>query len=100
MSGDGTAKRLSARWFEEELPGVHPDQVTKRGSRLILRRGFFYRHGSTDEGWREKVERALVAAGIGYRLVGYGEVDKPFRGGAPIQRQSHWWVEVELTEPQ
>lgn len=88
-------KKLTTRFFEE-LPGIFPDQVVKRGDSVTFRRGFFYGSWEGSEKWRDQVESALTAAGIKYKLEDYGIIQKPFKGGASVSKQSHWWVQVTL----
>lgn len=66
---------------------------TKRGT-IIVRRGFFYTNGCTAEIFRDGVVRRLAANGIEVNVVDFGEIWKPFRGGATTAQGSHWYVEL------
>ena len=72
--------------------GVHFDQITRRGEVWTARRGFFYRFGGSAEKYSEGVKKAFPNATI----LDCGEVNAPFRGGAPIGRSSHWFVKFTL----
>ena len=73
--------------------GVYPDQLSrKHNGNFIARKGFFYRHGKTDEDWKKKIIGALIVNGISFIIMDAGEVYKAFRGGAKLANQSHWYV--------
>jgi hypothetical protein len=79
--------------------GGYADSISrKRNGNILIRRGFFYRHGVTAESLCNHIEFRLKEAGIRYRLVSYGEVWKPFKGGSTIANSSHWWVELTVGE--
>jgi len=71
------------------------DTVSKRrdGS-IVIRRGFYYRHGADAETYKIAVCKRLNEAGMNYHLKDYGEKWTSFRGGASLASQSHWWVEI------
>jgi hypothetical protein len=75
---------------------VHADAITKRRKDgvIVLRRAFFYRHGGTAEKFADRVREAFVKYNIPAKVINSGEVWKPFRGGATVASQSHWFVEV------
>ena len=64
----------------------------KRDETFLLRRSFYYRHGYSGQMFADHVIEKL---GNNWRALDYGEVNRPFKGGAPIARQSHWWVIVK-----
>jgi len=71
------------------------DAVSKRkDGTIVIRRGFFYRHGKDCEDFRIAVCKHLNQAGIQYSIRDYGEKYTSFRGGASLASQSHWWVEL------
>lgn len=75
---------------------VNCDQIVVRSGQATFRRAFFYRQGRLALDFLAQVKRELDDAGVRYRLADWGEVWKPFRGGASISQQSHWFVKVEL----
>ena len=87
----------------EALAGVVDTAAWSSGD-LLVRRGFFYRHGEDAASFAQRVVTTLAAARlVGYfnepltpRLVDCGEVDKPFRGGASVAQNSHFWARVAL----
>lgn len=76
-------------WVSADSVGRAMDGTIK------LRRGFFYRNGKTAEMWRDSVLHQLEKAGFEVEALDCGEVWKPFRGGASVASQSHWWVIVK-----
>lgn len=87
-----------ARTFLAEVKrtlGALADGIGRRkdGS-VVIRRGFYYRHGQDAEGYRISVCKTLNEAGIEYSLKDYGEHYTTFRGGASLASQSHWFVEI------
>ena len=71
------------------------DSVSKRrdGS-IVIRRGFYYRHGVDAESYKIAVCKKLNESGLQYKIKDYGEKWTTFRGGASLASQSHWWVEI------
>jgi len=61
---------------------------------IVIRRGFFYRNGMSCTKFTEQVDTALKAAGLEFTIVRDGEHYAPFRGGASVANQSHWYVEI------
>ena len=67
------------------------DYVSKRGDVVTVRRGFFYRFGGSADKFAELVKERIPCA----EIIDKGEVSLPFRGGAPVSKQSHWWVKFK-----
>lgn len=67
------------------------DHDKKDGTHTI-RRGFYYKHGRSSEDHAKSVSDELTKLGVKHKIVDHGTVDKPFRGGASLKRQSHWWA--------
>jgi hypothetical protein len=80
----------------------HPDSFSCRNGVYTVRKGFFYpgvfRHGGTAEGVAETVRMKVKAALPDYTvtIIDKDEVWKPFRGGASVANQSHWWVKFTV----
>lgn len=74
--------------------GVHFDQITRRGNVWTVRRGFFYSFGQDASFYAEGVKNAFPNATI----LESGEFNAQFRGGAPIQKSSHWFVKFTLNQ--
>lgn len=82
-----------------EAGGVYPDAVSKNNDgHIIVRDGFFYKSGRTAEGHTHKIKKALDAAGIKHSIVDDGEHNAPFRGGASVARNSHFYTHIKLHE--
>ena len=45
----------------------------------------------------EELKR-LSDIGVKHTVVGHGEVDRPFKGGANVKNQSHFWVKFKVNE--
>lgn len=76
--------------------GALADSVSKRrdGS-IVIRRGFYYRHGQDAESFKIAICKVLNKSDdMPYSIKDYGEHWTTFRGGAPLARQSHWFVEI------
>jgi hypothetical protein len=76
--------------------GSLADSVSKRrdGS-IVIRRGFFYRHGQDAESYKIAICKELNSCdGMPYAIKDYGEKWTAFRGGASLANQSHWFVEI------
>lgn len=72
----------------------------KRNGDIVARRSFFYRNGKTSADFDQYVRKVLNTAGLEdkYQIVESGEIWKPFRGGATIANQSHWFSVVRERE--
>ena len=68
------------------------DQCTKRNGVFTARKGFFYTHGMTAEKFAESILKFVPEA----KVIETDEIWKPFIGGAPIARQSHFLVKFEV----
>ena len=76
--------------------GALADSVSKRrdGS-IVIRRGFYYRHGMDAESYRIAIcKRLNDCESLPYSIKDYGEHWTSFRGGASLAKQSHWYVEI------
>lgn len=74
---------------------VFADSIGKnKDGNIVLRKGFFYTHGKTAEGFASTVTEALEACSMPGSVIDSGEVYKAFRGGASVANQSHWYVVV------
>jgi uncharacterized protein YhaN len=80
--------------YQDDDSGWHTHNKTDTHT---IRRGFFYKHGGTSEKHAAAVSAQLTAGGITHKVVDHGEVyGKPFRGGASVKHQDHWWTKVKL----
>lgn len=70
------------------------DDSSCRGATMI-RQGFFYTGSGTSQALADKVSRVLKEASITFKVIDHGEIWKPFKGGAPLSKQSHWWVLID-----
>jgi len=70
------------------------DSCSKRSDVFTARKSFFYTHGYTADKFVDRVLKAFPDAII----LDSGEVWKPFRGGASIAKQSHWFVKFTFSK--
>ena len=82
-------KRVTRKDVKEALC---VDQVVLSKGIFTVRHGFYYTHGFTAEKLVEHVKCAYPHATI----LDSGEIWKPFKGGASVARQSHWFVKFTL----
>lgn len=66
---------------------------TKRGN-YIIRKGFFYKMGYSEDKLAEALKTVLPDAVI----VDMGEKFVPFRGGQTVAQGSHFWVEFSVPD--
>lgn len=86
---------LTAKEVRKALDGGVVDSVGNGKEGVVVRRGFFYRHGMDAQKFEGVVLATLNAAGLQPTIVRSGEVWAPFRGGASVARSSHWYVIVK-----
>lgn len=83
--------------IEEIAYKVDVDEVSRssEGS-FVLRKGYFY-HPSADLGtWASNITLQLKnLLGIDFVELDRGDEWKPFKGGAPLKKQSHYWVKIK-----
>ena len=59
---------------------------------VTIRHGYFYSHGYNSEKYKNSVLKAFPKA----KIIDSGDVWKPFRGGASVANQSHWFVKFTI----
>ena len=82
-------KQLTAKALSEMISS---DSLTKSQGVFVARRGFFYTKGYTAQDFSAYVTSILRQNGIEINVEEAGEVWKPFKGGASLAQQSHWYV--------
>jgi hypothetical protein len=68
------------------------DTCSRKDDVYTVRCGFFYRMGKTADTYRDRVLEVYPSA----KIISFGEVYKPFRGGASVANSSHWYVVFQL----
>lgn len=68
---------------------------TKAGT-VMIRKGYFYRHGASPESVAARVSESLKAAGVQFRIENIGDHWAAFNGGASVARSSHFYVELTV----
>lgn len=69
-----------------------------KNGHIIVRRGFFYKHGMDSSIFADKVIKTLQKKGIPAQLINHYEQWKPFRGGDSVAKGSHFGVELVIDE--
>lgn len=75
---------------------IHADTYSKNGDVFTIRREFFYTNGYSSD----KLAALVLKKIPGTQIVDHGEVWKPFRGGAPTAKSSHWFVKFSVSDMQ
>jgi hypothetical protein len=88
------SKPITAGRIKKVLDAMADSVGKKRDGSFVIRRGFYYRHGADAETFKMAVCERLNDSGIDYSIKDYGEHYTTFRGGASINAQSHWFVEI------
>jgi hypothetical protein len=79
---------------------VMADMISKtKSGTYMFRKGYFYRHGDTAEGFAVRVESDLKRLGFITTLIDVGDHYADFKGGAGVKANSHFYVEFDLKEP-
>ena len=71
---------------------ISADSYSRKGEIITVRDGFFYTLGKTTQNLIDKVLNAFPNANI----IDSGEHWTSFRGGAPLNKSSHWFVKFSL----
>ena len=85
-------KRCVIPKAEEVREKLRVSKVSKKAGVFTARRGFFYTHGRSEKDLVQRIKEKYPKA----KIIDSGEQWTSFRGGAPIERQSHWFVKFKL----
>lgn len=89
-------RKVTAANLRDYVGGFDSIKKTKEGHHRVGR-SFFYRHGSTSEGFAKHVSSTLDKEGIKHTVVDHGTQDyRPFKGGASIWSQNHHWADIKI----
>jgi hypothetical protein len=77
--------------IRDALVGMDVAIGRNKQGQIVVRRGFFYRHGMDSTKLAADVTQALEAAGVSYLVLDQGE---KYAGcwGQTVAQGSHWWV--------
>ena len=93
------AKKLST--MQQLRESVHCDAISKRrdgSGNYVFRKGYFYSGNQTSEGFSKRISEQLNQLDVKHEIVSHGDHWAAFKGGAPLSQQSHFWVDVKITE--
>lgn len=68
--------------------------VSQKAGVFTVRKGFFYTNGMDSS----KLAERVLAVFPEVEIIDHGEVWKPFRGGASVAQQSHWYVKFSVRQ--
>lgn len=71
---------------------IGADTLSLRNGMYTARWSFFYTHGKTGKDYADRLQKAIPNA----EIVDFATIWKPFIGGAPVARQSHFRVDFKL----
>ncbi len=78
---------------------IYCSQISKNKlGNLIFRKGYFYRMGHSAESFSETISKSLNDLNLKFQIVSKGDIFKPFKGGASVKSQSHFFVEVSIID--
>jgi len=86
-----TPQKMTRKMVWAQLEGLF-DTISLRNGVFTVRRGFYYRHGTTAEDKANCVKQYLPTA----RIIECGEIWAAFRGNASVADQSHWFVKFDF----
>lgn len=92
------SKPFTAGRIKKVLDAMADSVGKKRDGSFVIRRGFYYRHGADAETFKMAVCERLTDSNIDYSIKDYGEHYTTFRGGASINAQNHWFVEIWINQ--
>jgi len=91
MNNTMTASQAKAKL---DMYGISFDTVSLRKGVYTARKEFFYCHGDSGHRRAETIKNSGAAAW--FKVLDSGTEFKPFRGGAGVVHNSHFWVKFEL----
>ena len=69
-------------------------KVSHKNGNVRVYKGYFYTGGKDENDFAQRVERQCKEHGIPAIVWNCGNVWKPFKGGASVRAQSHFWVDL------
>lgn len=82
--------------IKQALAGRADSVGKNKAGNVVVRRGYFYRNGMDADTFATQILNALGNAQVVAHIVNKGDVWKPFRGGASVAQQSHFFVELAV----
>ena len=67
--------------------------VSRKNGCVRVFKGYFYRSHNAEK-FAQRIESACIKHNIPVRVTDCGSTWKPFRGGASVRSQSHYWVDL------
>jgi hypothetical protein len=95
LIGERKMKKTIMSDLRANVRGVEMISKNKAGN-FMFRKGYFYTMGMDEDKFAVNVEANIRKLGYSVQVIGCGNHWTPFNGRAPIQRQSHFWVEAKI----
>lgn len=86
-------KKLTSNKLSELLG--YPVKVSK--GEFTIGKPYFYRTSSLSD-FKDRVIGKLGALCVPYEYLDHGDTWKPFKGGANVWSQSHYWVKIRIIQ--
>ena len=92
MGAGGRAKKMTK---QDIKCSIMADTLVKhKDGSYTARWGFFYTYGRDEDTYVAKLKEKFPDV----EIIEKGEIWKPFKGGAPVSRQSHWYIKFRFGE--
>lgn len=88
-------KNLS-RWFKENISGA--DDVSFSNGVYTFRQGYYYRSGGSSGSFAQRISDQLKSLGFKFELINHDDQWRPFKGGASLKAQSHFWAAFKIKD--
>ena len=73
------------------------DMISKnRSGNYVFRRGYFYTGGADEDKFADALAKRIADIGLTAKLIDKGNHWAPFKGGASIEKGSHFYAEFEI----
>ena len=95
-----TVTKIFLTALEQILYRIDADEVSRSGKAFIIRKGYFYHPAADLKTWANNIMTKLPAILGGAECVEIdrGDEFKKFVGGAPLKKQSHYWIKLEIKD--
>ena len=86
---------MTLKDLKNEIEGC--DMISrKRNGNILFRKACLYKFGKTTDDFVKRVTDQLDELVMVYEPVAQGEHWAPFRRGAGIAKQTHWYLEIKV----
>jgi len=75
---------------------IYVSSISNYKGITTFRQSYFYTNNMNAEKFKNEIVNKLMEHNIKFELVDYYDYWAPFKGGAPISKQSHWCVKLKI----